>query len=337
MDTYLNSLNEQQRKAVEHLYGPVLIMAGAGSGKTKALTCRIAHMLNNGIKPEEILAITFTNKAAQEMKERVQNLVGVIANKIWMYTFHSFGVRFLRREIENGGIYTSKFTIYDSDDSKQLLKNILKELNLDKKMFQVNQVQFKISAAKNSLIGPNKFRYENSGNFYNGKISDVYELYDKYMKQNNALDFDDLLKLTTEMLYEKNIREKWQKRFKYILIDEYQDTNHAQYLMAKYIAGEDCNICAVGDVDQSIYSWRGADLKNIIDFKSDYPQAEIIKLEQNYRSTKTILNAANSVIKNNIDRPSKNLWTQNDKGDLIQRYKASDEHAEADFIINTIK
>lgn len=337
MDTYLNSLNEQQRKAVEHLYGPVLIMAGAGSGKTKALTCRIAHMLNNGIKPEEILAITFTNKAAQEMKERVQNLVGVRANKIWMYTFHSFGVRFLRREIENGGIYTSKFTIYDSDDSKQLLKNILKELNLDEKMFQVNQVQFKISAAKNSLIGPNKFRYENSGNFYNEKISDVYELYDKYMKQNNALDFDDLLKLTTEMLYEKNIREKWQKRFKYILIDEYQDTNHAQYLMAKYIAGEDCNICAVGDVDQSIYSWRGADLKNIIDFKSDYPQAEIIKLEQNYRSTKTILNAANSVIKNNIDRPSKNLWTQNDKGDLIQRYKASDEHAEADFIINTIK
>lgn len=337
MKTYLDSLNKQQKEAVNQLYGPVLIMAGAGSGKTKALTCRIAHMLESGIQPEEILAITFTNKAAQEMKERVQKLVGPDANKIWIYTFHSFGARFLRREIEKSGIYTSKFTIYDSDDSKQLIKNIIKELNLDEKMFQPNLIQSKISSAKNSLIGPNKFKYENSGNFHNEKVSDVYVLYDKYMKQNNALDFDDLLKVTTELLYEKEIRNRWQNKFHYILIDEYQDTNHAQYLMAKYIAGESCNICAVGDVDQSIYSWRGADVKNIIDFKKDYPQAKIIKLEQNYRSTKTILNAANSVIKNNIDRPSKNLWTENVSGELIQRYKAPDEHAEANFIINTIK
>lgn len=337
MNTYLDLLNKQQREAVEQLYGPVLIMAGAGSGKTKALTCRIAYMLEKGIKPEEILAITFTNKAAQEMKERVQKLVGTKASKIWIYTFHSFAAKFLRIEINKTGLYTNKFTIYDSDDSKKLIKNILKELNLDEKMFQVNQVQSKISSAKNSLIGPNKFKYENSSNFHNDKIADVYVLYDKYMKQNNALDFDDLLKITTEMLYEKEIRTKWQNKFHYILIDEYQDTNYAQYLMAKYIAGDSCNICAVGDVDQSIYSWRGADIRNIIDFKNDYPQAKIIKLEQNYRSTKTILNAANAVIKHNIDRPSKNLWTQNVTGALIQRYKSPDEHSEANYIINTIK
>lgn len=309
MNNYLDTLNDRQLEAVKQVEGPVLIMAGAGSGKTKALTCRIAHMLELGIRPGEILAITFTNKAAKEMRDRVHSLVGPQADRIWMYTFHSFGARFLRREINNYPPYTDKFTIYDSDDSKQLVKNVLKELNLDDKQFQPNAIQGSISSAKNKLLSPKAFRQQAGGNFYNQKVADVYDLYDRHMKQNNALDFDDLLFITTALLSNETIRRRWQDRFHYILIDEYQDTNHAQYLMAKYIAGSLQNICAVGDADQSIYSWRGADLRNIMDFKSDYPKAKIIKLEQNYRSTQTILDAANAVIENNPDRPSKKLWT----------------------------
>ena len=333
---YLETLNTEQKKAVQQIDGPVLIMAGAGSGKTKALTCRIAYMLEQGISPHEILAITFTNKAAQEMRERVHNLVGNDAEKIWMYTFHSFGARFLRREIKGYSTYTDRFTIYDSDDSKQLIKNILKELNLDDKQYPTKSIQTRISNAKNALQGPEDFRMETGGNFYSEKVADVYDLYDRYMKQNNALDFDDLLFVTTKLLSQEEIRSRWQNRFGYILIDEYQDTNHAQYLMAKYIAGKRQNICAVGDADQSIYSWRGADLRNIMDFRKDYPKAKIIKLEQNYRSTRTILDAANAVIKNNIDRPAKNLWTENNTGEAIQKYVSEDEHGEADFIVETM-
>ena len=333
---YLDTLNTEQKKAVRQIDGPVLIMAGAGSGKTKALTCRIAYMLEQGISPHEILAITFTNKAAQEMRERVHNLVGNDAEKIWMYTFHSFGARFLRREIKGYSTYTDRFTIYDSDDSKQLIKNILKELNLDDKQYPPKSIQARISNAKNALQGPEDFRMETGGNFYSEKVADVYDLYDRYMKQNNALDFDDLLFVTTKLLSQEEIRSRWQNRFGYILIDEYQDTNHAQYLMAKYIAGKRQNICAVGDADQSIYSWRGADLRNIMDFRKDYPKAKIIKLEQNYRSTRTILDAANAVIKNNIDRPAKNLWTENNTGEAIQKYVSEDEHGEADFIVETM-
>ena len=334
--SYLDTLNERQRQAVEQIEGPVLIMAGAGSGKTKALTCRIAYMLEQGIRPQNILAITFTNKAAQEMRERVHHLVGAEADKLWMYTFHSFGARFLRREINNHPPFTYKITIYDSDDSKQMIKNILKELNLDDKQYPPRNIQARISAAKNALQGPESFRAEASGNFYNEKIADVYDLYDKYMKQNNALDFDDLLFATTKLLADETIRRRWQDHFHYILIDEYQDTNHAQYLMAKYIAGKSQNICAVGDADQSIYSWRGADLRNIMDFREDYPSAQIIKLEQNYRSTQTILNAANAVIKNNVERLEKRLWTENNPGVHLQKYAASDEHNEADFIVESM-
>ena len=337
MAEFLDSLNKEQRAAVQQIDGPLLIMAGEGSGKTKALTCRIAYMLEKGIDPHKILAITFTNKAAQEMRERVHNLVGSEAEYIWMYTFHSFGARFLRREIQNYPPYTSQFTIYDSDDTKQLIKNILKEMNLDDKQFQPNAVAGHISSAKNRLLGPAAYWKAVGDNFFAQRIADIYDRYDAAMKRNNALDFDDLLLVTTGLLKKKEIREKWQNRFHYILIDEYQDTNHAQYLMARYIAGNRQNICAVGDADQSIYSWRGADLRNILDFQKDYPDAKIIKLEQNYRSTKVILQAANEVIKNNLDRPSKRLWTQNEKGALIQHFEAVDEHEEANYIVSSMK
>lgn len=335
--SYLDDLNKEQREAVMQTEGPVLIMAGAGSGKTKALTCRIAYMLEQGIRPWEILAITFTNKAAAEMRERVHQLVGPEADKIWMYTFHSFGARFLRQEIEALPPYTKKFTIYDAEDSRSVVKNLLKEMNLDDKQYQPQAVQSRISNAKNALLSPEAFARAAAGNFHSEKIAEVYALYDKRMKQNNALDFDDLLLLTTRLLERQDIREKWQKHFHYILIDEYQDTNHAQYLMAKYIAGSRENICAVGDADQSIYSWRGADLRNILDFQKDYPKAKVIKLEQNYRSTQVILNAANAVIQNNLNRPSKRLWTQNGAGAHIQHYHAADEKEEADFIARTMK
>ncbi len=337
MSNYLNTLNDQQLKAVKQIDGPVLILAGAGSGKTKSLTCRIAYMMESGISPSEILAITFTNKAAQEMRERIHALVGPSADKIWMYTFHSFGARFLRRETSNYPPYNDKFTIYDSDDSKTLIKNILKELNLDDKQFQPNIIQAHISSAKGQLLEPKALRAQVGSKFFAQKVADVYEAYDKHLKQNNALDFDDLLFMTTKLLSIESIRRRWQDRFHYILIDEYQDTNHAQYLMAKLIAGKNQNICAVGDADQSIYSWRGADLRNIIDFQQDYPSAKVIKLEQNYRSTQTILDAANAVIQNNSGRPSKRLWTENNQGKPLILYTASDEHSEADFIVNTMR
>ena len=335
MGHYLDTLNPEQKAAVMQLDGPVLIMAGAGSGKTKALTCRIAYMLERGVRPSEILAITFTNKAAKEMRERVHALVGPSAEKIWMYTFHSFGARFLRMEIEALPEYSREFTIYDAEDAKSVVKAIIKEMNLDDKMFQPRSVSSKISNAKNALLSPVAFANV-AASFHDKKVAEIYAEYDKRLKKNNAVDFDDLLLLTTKLLEKEEIRERWQRRFRYIEIDEYQDTNHAQYLMAKYIAGKLQNICAVGDGDQSIYSWRGADMRNILDFKKDYPQAKIIKLEQNYRSTKTILTAANAVISHNRDRVPKNLWTVAGKGTPIRHYHGYDEREEADFIVRTL-
>ena len=335
MANYLDTLNPEQRDAVTTLDGPILIMAGAGSGKTKALTCRIAYMLEQGIDPGEILAITFTNKAAKEMRERVAKLVGPAAERIWMYTFHAFGARFLRREIEAIPGYTRSFTIYDADDAKAMVKGVVKDMNLDDKLFPAKSVAGKISAAKNALQSPKEFA-EEAGSFHDKKVAEIYAEYERRMKKNNAVDFDDLLLLTTKLLQDKDIREKWQRRFRYIEIDEYQDTNHAQYLMAKYIAGPTQNICAVGDGDQSIYSWRGADMQNILNFRKDYPRAKIIKLEQNYRSTKTILTAANAVIQHNIDRVPKNLWTQKGKGNRISHYHGMDEREEAHFIAKTV-
>ncbi len=335
MANYLDTLNPEQRDAVTTLDGPILIMAGAGSGKTKALTCRIAYMLEQGIDPGEILAITFTNKAAKEMRERVAKLVGPAAERIWMYTFHAFGARFLRREIEAVPGYTRSFTIYDADDAKAMVKGVVKDMNLDDKLFPAKSVAGKISAAKNALQSPKEFA-EEAGSFHDKKVAEIYAEYERRMKKNNAVDFDDLLLLTTKLLQDKDIREKWQRRFRYIEIDEYQDTNHAQYLMAKYIAGPTQNICAVGDGDQSIYSWRGADMQNILNFRKDYPRAKIIKLEQNYRSTKTILTAANAVIQHNIDRVPKNLWTQKGTGNRISHYHGMDEREEAHFIAKTV-
>ncbi len=335
MANILDTLNPEQRVAVTTLDGPILIMAGAGSGKTKALTCRIAYMLEQGVNPGEILAITFTNKAAKEMRERVVNLVGPLAERIWMYTFHAFGARFLRREIEAIPGYTRQFTIYDADDAKAMVKGVIRDMNLDEKLFVPKSVAGTISRAKNELRGAEDFA-KDAGNFHDQKVAEIYAEYEKRMKKNNAVDFDDLLLFTARLLKDKDIGERWQRRFRYIEIDEYQDTNRAQYLIARRLAGRTQNICAVGDGDQSIYSWRGADMQNILNFQKDYPHAKIIKLEQNYRSTKTILTAANAVIENNFDRVPKNLWTQKGKGEKISHYHGADEREEARFITRTI-
>ncbi len=338
MEDFYRGLNDKQAEAVRTVEGPLLILAGAGSGKTKALTCRIAHMLNEGISPYSILAITFTNKAAKEMKERVAGLVGPIAEKMWISTFHSFGARFLRREIDIYAPYTSQFTIYDAQDAQQVVKNIIRELNLDDKRFPAQNIQARISGAKNSLQTAKE--YAESIDFtdvYARQVAEVYTRYEKILKDNNALDFDDLLLVPVLILQSyPDLRRKYQERFRYIMIDEYQDTNHAQYLLTKYLVGQDQNLCVVGDVDQSIYSWRGADIQNIIDFQADYPQAKILKLEQNYRSTKNILEAANQVILNNMNRPGKNLWTEEEHGDKIYCYEAFTELDEAKFIADEI-
>ena len=332
----LNGLNPAQRLAVTTLEGPLLIMAGAGSGKTKVLTCRIANLLAHDVPPYSILAITFTNKAAVEMRERVDRFIGDRAKDVWLSTFHSFCAKFLRREIEATGIYNRNFVIYDSSDSQNVVKTCLKELNLDDKQFSPNGVQAAISNAKNQLMGPSAFERQ-AGGFYEKKIAEIYRLYVKKLRANNALDFDDLLLVSVAILEEhEDIRTKYQRRFRYILVDEYQDTNGAQYQLTKILAAGYKNICVVGDADQSIYSWRGADIRNIMDFEKDYPDAKSIKLEQNYRSTKTILAAANAVIANNSNRRPKNLWTDNADGEKITTYLANDERDEANFIANTI-
>ncbi len=327
-----DGLNPAQQQAVAHTDGPLLIMAGAGSGKTKVLTCKIAALLAKGVSPYNILAITFTNKAAAEMRDRVDRMIGETAKYVWLSTFHSFCARFLRYEIEALGIYKQNFVIYDSSDAQTLVKNCLKELNLDEKQFAPYAVQSAISNAKNMMMGPADFAAQ-AGDFFARKVAEVYDAYQKHLVENNALDFDDLLLLAVRVLSDHSeIREKYQQRFQYILVDEYQDTNGAQYQLTKLLAGKYRNICVVGDADQSIYGWRGADIRNIMDFEKDYPEAKVIKLEQNYRSTKTILQAANSVIENNIDRKPKELWTNNAQGEKIIHYTANTDKDEAKYI-----
>ena len=336
MNSLLTGLNKEQQQAVQHTEGPLLILAGAGSGKTKVLTVRIAHLLAQGVNPYEILAITFTNKAAKEMKSRVEGLVGDVVNRIWLSTFHSFCAKFLRFELDNFLGYNSNFTIYDTSDSQAVIKAALKALNLDDKYYPVGAMIGAISDAKNKLLFASDFRKQ-AQDFYQQKVADVYEYYERELRKNNALDFDDLLLVAVKLLQSNEaVLDKYSKRFRYVMIDEYQDTNHAQYLLAKLLASHWKNIAVVGDADQSIYAWRGADIQNILDFEKDYPNCTSIKLEQNYRSTKIILDAANAVIENNEGRPKKNLWTDKTEGAKIQHFTAQSEHEEAAFIGDTI-
>jgi len=336
MQNILEGLNPIQREAVMYTNGPLLIMAGAGSGKTKVLTCRVAYLLGQGVAPYQILAITFTNKAAAEMKERVRSIVGPQSKDIWLSTFHAFCAKLLRYEIEGMAGYKRNFVIYDTSDTQALIKNCLKQLNLDDKQYQPSSILATISNAKNGLQDDREFTKQAS-NFHEQKVAEIYQLYQQKLRTNNALDFDDLLMLSVRLLESnEEILNKYQQKFKYIMIDEYQDTNHAQYLLARMLAGKHRNLCVVGDADQSIYGWRGADIRNILDFEKDYPEAKMITLEQNYRSTQIILDAANAVIEHNSDRRPKELWTQNTQGELITHYLAHHERDEAQFIADTI-
>ena len=337
MREYFKKLNDVQKNAVMHTEGPVLVIAGAGSGKTSVLTARIAHLIDNGVPADSILAITFTNKAAGEMKTRVQQIVGNYARMIWISTFHSFCVRLLRQEIDNGGIYSRNFVIYDESECEIIVKECLRELNYDDKRFKLSYVRGIISRAKNEMQTYKRYQ-ELAVDPYEKNIGEIFELYTKKLIENNALDFDDLLLITVDLLKNNNeVLNKYQNKFSYILVDEYQDTNHVQYLLTKMLAKVHHNIFVVGDVDQSIYGWRGADIINILDFEKDYPEVKIISLEQNYRSTQVILDAANCVIKNNTERRPKNLWTEQNSGEKVISYNAIDERDEADFIVRTIR
>ncbi|MBB6213950.1 DNA helicase-2/ATP-dependent DNA helicase PcrA [Anaerosolibacter carboniphilus] len=333
----LSSLNTMQRMAAEKTEGPLLILAGAGSGKTRVLTHRIAHLIENlGVYPGNILAITFTNKAAKEMKDRVETLLGR-ATDIWVSTFHSACVKILRRDIDKIG-YTRDFTIYDASDQQTLIKDCLKELNINEDTFSVSMVQGKIGDAKDRLMTPKRFLQEYIGDFQMATVGQIYELYQKKLKKNNALDFDDLIFKTVEVFVNNpDILSYYQNKFKYIMVDEYQDTNQAQYKLVNLLAKKHQNLCVVGDDDQSIYSWRGADIRNILNFEDDFPDAMVIKLEQNYRSTQKILDAANCVIRNNMGRKNKVLWTDNKTGNIIDYYRAMNEHDEAQFVASQIR
>jgi DNA helicase-2/ATP-dependent DNA helicase PcrA len=337
MEDLLSSLNEQQAEAVKHIAGPILILAGAGSGKTKALTTRIAYLLEKGVPPYNILAITFTNKAAKEMRNRVDKLVGPAAKDVWLYTFHGFCNQLLRREVAHLPGYAAGFSIYDTTDCKNVLKEILKSLNLDEKYYPLNALISTISNAKNAQIDATLFD-RLAEDFHSKKVAEVYLEYEKRMRVSNAVDFDDLLLLAVKLLQtDQEVREKYQRKFHYVLIDEYQDTNHVQYLLAKILSAPENNLCAVGDIDQSIYGWRGADISNILDFEKDYPNAKIYKLEQNYRSTQVILDAANEVIKHNTARRPKNLWTENGNGKPITYFQAFNDRNEAEFVVFHMK
>ena len=333
----LSMLNPQQRLAAETLEGPVLILAGAGSGKTRALTCRVANLLDHGVPAWNILALTFTNKAAREMKERIGALVGPEAEDAWVSTFHSTCARILRRDIEKLG-YSRSFVIYDDDDQQSALKEILKRLNIDDKFLPIRELKAKISDAKNKLLSPDEWFQQSERDFRSQRIHDVMAEYETRLKANNALDFDDLLVKTLELLADHPpVLESYRRRFRYVMVDEYQDTNYAQYTLIKLLTDESRNLCVVGDDDQSIYGWRGADIRNILDFEKDYPDATVIKLEQNYRSTANILDAANQVIAHNTGRKEKRLWTQEGEGEKIRLYTGGDERDEGAWIVQRAK
>lgn len=336
MDKIFEELNPAQQEAVEYVEGPLLILAGAGSGKTRVLTHRVAYLIERcGVDPYHILAITFTNKAAGEMRARIQGLIGPVAARMWACTFHSACAQILRRDAHALG-YKSGFAIYDEDDSRRLVQACSKDLNLDPKKFTPRSIKAKISAAKNELIDIDTFASQASG-YAEEMVADVYRMYQKRLVDNNAMDFDDLLVNTVHLLsLFSEVRERYEDRFQFILIDEYQDTNHAQYELVRLLTNRHRNLCAVGDDDQSIYKFRGADIRNILDFESDYPETKVIKLEQNYRSTKTILDIANSVIRFNSQRKPKTLWTENDLGERACVFRSDSEHGEAYFICNTI-
>lgn len=332
----LNQLNPVQREAASVINGPVMIVAGAGSGKTRVLTYRVAHLLESGVPPYEILALTFTNKAAKEMKERIERLIGHHAHQVWAGTFHSIFARILRQECEPLG-YTRSFTIYDSDDSLGVIKNIMNGMNISQQQCNPRAVHSRISGAKNHMVTPREYE-ELAKEFFETKVAEIYPEYVLKLQKSNAMDFDDLLLKPIE-LFKKHERvlEKYQYRFKYILVDEYQDTNRAQYVLINMMAKKFKNICVVGDDAQSIYAFRGADIKNILDFERDYPEARVFRLEQNYRSTKTILSAADAVIKNNRNQIQKTLWTDNPKGEKITLIEAEDDKSEGMQIANRIQ
>ena len=333
----LNDLNPMQRRAAETLEGPVLILAGAGSGKTRTLTYRVANLLEHGVKAWHILALTFTNKAAREMRERIERLAGADAGEAWIGTFHSICCRILRRDIEKLG-YERSFTIYDDDDQQRVIKAVLKELDIDEKFLPPKAVSTDISDAKNRLLSPDEWLQKRGGDYRSQKTHDVMTRYEQRLRAANALDFDDLLVKTLQLFVEHPpVLEYYQGRFQYVHVDEYQDTNYAQYQLVRLITRESRNLCVVGDDDQSIYGWRGADIRNILDFEKDFPDATVIKLEQNYRSTANILDAANQIIAHNEGRKEKELWTEDGEGEKITLYAAADERDEAAWICQRIR
>lgn len=331
----LAGLNQPQREAVCHTEGPLLILAGAGSGKTRVLTHRIANLLMKGVPPWQILAVTFTNKAAQEMKERVERLVGPASQAMWVSTFHTACVRILRQELGEWG-QDRNFVIFDTQDQTTIIKNVLKELNLSDKSYHPKAVLASISAAKNELVGPEEYNRK-AADFWSNAVAEVYRLYQQKLRANNGMDFDDLIMTTVRIFKDfPAILDKYQEKFRYILVDEYQDTNHAQYKLINLLATKYHNLCVVGDDDQSIYSFRSADIRNILEFERDFPEVKVIKLEQNYRSTQNILSTANAIIKNNRSRKSKSLWTENCEGEKINIYQADDDREEARFVSEEI-
>jgi DNA helicase-2/ATP-dependent DNA helicase PcrA len=335
----LDGLNEVQKKAITHGDGPLLLLAGAGSGKTRVLTHRIAYLVRErGVSPMNILAVTFTNKAADEMKNRLKELIGPIqSGLLWVSTFHAACVRFLRGDIEKLGLkYTRNFTIYDQTDQTMLMRQTIKEMQIDEKRFSPGAVLNAISNAKSSLLDYEGYAKQ-SGGFFEERAAEAYKIYQLHLRQNNAVDFDDLLMLTVQLFEDfSEVLEFYQNKFKHILIDEYQDTNHAQYKIANLLAKKHRNICGVGDDDQAIYSWRGADIRNILEFERDYEDATVYRLEQNYRSTKNILEAAHKVVVNNMSRKEKELWTENEVGKKLTCYEAIDEKGESSFISDII-
>ncbi len=337
MNNYDN-LNKKQKEAVFHTEGPLLILAGAGSGKTRVLTHRISYLINEkGIKPWNIMAITFTNKAAAEMKERVDDLIDSYSESVWVSTFHSSCVRILRRYIDRIG-YDNSFTIYDADDQKKIIKDICKRIGIDTKALKEKTIINAISSAKNELIKPEEFTSPFFNNYVTEKITNVYIEYQKELKKNNALDFDDLIMKTVELFRtDEEVLNYYQEKFKYILVDEYQDTNNAQFTLISILADRYKNLCVVGDDDQSIYKFRGADIKNILSFEKKFKNTKVVKLEQNYRSTKTILECANGVIKNNIGRKDKTLWSDREDGEKLKLYQVDNAYVEAEKIVDLIE